>query len=90
MPKAIVCQRIERIDGVTRTWFEWAWDGSAWVKTLVVEVEFNTDPNEYEFRRAVLDEIQKTARNVLTEEATMIVSRLKVVPRITGEAVASD
>jgi hypothetical protein len=44
-----------------------AWDGSAWVKTLVVEVEFNTDPNEYEFRRAVLDEIQKTARNVLTE-----------------------
>jgi hypothetical protein len=90
MPKAIVCQRVEKIDGVTRTWFEWTWDGSAWVKTLVVEVEFNTDPNEYEFRHAVLDEIQKTARNVLTEETEMIVSHLKVVPRITGEGVASD
>jgi hypothetical protein len=79
MPQAIVRQQIEKIAGVTRTWFEWAWEDSAWVKTLVVEVEFDTDPNEYEFRRSVLDAIEETARGV---ETTMIMSRLRVVPRL--------
>jgi hypothetical protein len=50
---------------------------------LVVEVEFDTDPNEYEFRRSVMDAIEETARGVLEEDTTMIVSRLKVVPRLT-------
>jgi hypothetical protein len=53
MPQAVVRQHIQKIAGVTRTWFEWTWEDSTWVKTLVVEVEFDTDPNEYEFRRAV-------------------------------------
>jgi hypothetical protein len=44
------------------------------VKTLVVEVEFDTDPNEYEFRRAVMDAIEETARGVLGEETTMTVA----------------
>jgi hypothetical protein len=50
---------------------------------LVVEVEFDTDSNEYEFRRAVMDAIEETARGVLGEETTMTVSHLKVVPRLT-------
>ena len=79
MPQAIVRQQIEKIAGVTRTWVEWIWEDSAWVKTLVVEVEFDTDPNEYEFRRSVLDAIEETARGV---ETTMIMSRLRVVPRL--------
>jgi hypothetical protein len=49
----------------------------------LVEVEFNTDPNEYEFRRAVMDAIEETARGVLGEETTMAMSHLKVVPRLT-------
>jgi hypothetical protein len=80
MPHAIIRQHIEKIAGVTRTWFEWIWEDATWVKTLVVEVEFDTDPNEYEFRRSVLDAIEETARGV---ETTMIVSHLKVVPRLT-------
>jgi len=47
---------------------------------LVVEVEFDTDPNSYEFRRSVLDAIQDTACGVLGEETTMAVSHLKIVP----------
>jgi hypothetical protein len=83
MPQAVVRQHIQKIAGVTRTWFEWTWEDSTWVKTLVVEVEFDTDPNEYEFRRAVMDAIEETARGVLGEETTMTVSHLKVVPRLT-------
>jgi hypothetical protein len=40
MPQAIVRQHIEKIAGVNRTWFEWTREDSAWLKTLVVEVEF--------------------------------------------------
>jgi hypothetical protein len=55
-------------------------EDSTWVKTLVVEVEFYTDPNEYEFRRNILDATEETARGV---ETTMIIGHLKVVPRLT-------
>jgi phage terminase large subunit len=40
----------------------------------------HTDPNAFEFRRGVLDAIEETARSVLGEETTMIVSHLKIVP----------
>jgi hypothetical protein len=33
---AIVRQHIEKIDGVTRTWFEWTVEAGALLKTLVV------------------------------------------------------
>jgi hypothetical protein len=81
MPQAIVRHHIEKIAGVSRTWFEWTWEYPMWVKTLVVEVEFDTDPNEYEFMQNVLNAIEETTRGVLRDETTMIVSRLKVVPR---------
>jgi hypothetical protein len=80
MLQAVVRQHIQKIAGVTRTWFEWTWEDSTWVKTLVVEVEFYTDPNEYEFRRSILDATEETARGV---ETTMIIGHLKVVPRLT-------
>jgi hypothetical protein len=53
--KAIVRQHFERIDGVTRTWFEWSREEDAMVKTLVVEVAFDTDPNSPQHRPNVLD-----------------------------------
>jgi hypothetical protein len=37
---AIVRQHISRIDGVTRTWFEWPLETIGLAKTLVVEVDF--------------------------------------------------
>jgi hypothetical protein len=76
---AIVRQHVEKIAGVSRAWFEWRFENSIWTKTLVVEVEFDTDPNSPEFRQDVLDAIESTALGV-----TMTVSHLKVVPMPAG------
>jgi hypothetical protein len=82
MTKAIVRQRIEDIAGVSRTWFEWDYDVQAGSLTmLVVEVEFDTDPNDPSFRQDVLDEIEETAEAVLAEGTTMVISGLRVVPK---------
>ena len=35
---ATVREHIEKIAGVSRTWFEWSLENSTWSKTLVVEV----------------------------------------------------
>jgi hypothetical protein len=80
--KAIVRQHVERIDGVTRTWFEWSREEDAMVKTLVVEVAFDTDPNSPQHRPNVLDAIEDTVIEVLRSETTMVVTHLKIVPRI--------
>jgi hypothetical protein len=80
--KAIVRQHVERIDGVTRTWFEWSREEDALVKTLVVEVAFDTDPNSPQHRPSVLDAIEDTVIEVLRNETTMLVTHLKIVPRI--------
>ena len=80
--KAIVRQHVERIAGVSRTWFEWSLEASTLLKTLVVEVEFDTDPNNPQCRRNVLDAIKDTALGVLKDDTTMIVSDLKIVPRL--------
>jgi hypothetical protein len=82
--KAIVRQHVERIAGVSRTWFEWSLEASTLLKTLVVEVEFDTDPNNPQCRRNGLDAIKDTARGVLENDTTMIVSDLKIVPKLTG------
>jgi hypothetical protein len=65
---------LERIDGVSRTWFEWVDEGAHLVKVLVVEVDFDTDPNSTEFDQSVIDAIRDTANGVLNNETTMIVS----------------
>jgi hypothetical protein len=78
--KAIVRQHVEKIDGVSRTWFELTLKDEMLVRTLVVEVEFDTDPNCSGFRQSVLDAIKDTAVGVLANETPMIVSDLKIVP----------
>jgi hypothetical protein len=81
MSKGIVRKHLEKNDGVSRTWFEWSFDISGGrLKTLVVEVAFNTDPNAPGFRETALNAIEDAAKGVLTEETTMVASSLKVVP----------
>ena len=80
MSKAIVRKHLEKIDGVTRTWFEWSLEQGNRLKTLVVEVNFDTDPNSSEFRENVINAIEETAKGVLTDETTMVISHLKIVP----------
>ena len=79
---AIVRQHVSRIPGVTRTWFEWTSEDGSLAKTLVVEVDFDTDPDSPDCRREVLNAITDTAKAVLTEETTMAVSYLRIVPRL--------
>jgi hypothetical protein len=85
MDKAVVRQHVEKIDGVSRTWFEWEYDSEhSLTKTLVVEVDFDTDPNCSQFRQNVLNAIKETVIGVLAPvggETTMIVSHLKIIPR---------
>jgi hypothetical protein len=79
MSKSIVRTKVEKIDGVSRTCFEWSLDRPR-LKTLVVEVSFDTDPSAPGYRQDVLDEIADTVKRALAEETTMVVSSLKVVP----------
>jgi hypothetical protein len=51
------------------------------LKTLVVEVDFDTDPNAISFRQNVLDAIWDTARDAVQNKTTMDVHHLKVVPK---------
>ena len=53
------------------------------VKTLVIEVDFDTDPNSPGFQQSTLDAIERTVIGVLTDDTTMIVSYLKIVPEVT-------
>jgi hypothetical protein len=78
--KALVRQHLELIPEVTRTWFEFDLDeiGEGWLKTLVVEVEFDTDPNSPSHKPNVLDNIRLTT---LENQTTMVVSGLRVVPK---------
>jgi hypothetical protein len=77
---ATVREHIEKIAGVSRTWFEWSLENSTWSKTLVVEVEFDTDPNTSGLQN-VLNAIGNLA---LTVQTTMTLSHLKVVPIPAG------
>ena len=78
---AIVREALSRLPNVSRTWFEWSWEDAMWVKTLVIEVDFDTDPNSKGFNQPVLDAIENTVIGVLTDDTTMIVSYLKVVTK---------
>jgi hypothetical protein len=78
--KALVRTEVERIDGVTKAWFEWIYERDELLKVLVVEVSFDTDPNSLHFRQGVIDAIIDTAKTMLKEETTMVVSRLRIVP----------
>ena len=78
--KAIVRKQVERIDGVTKPWFEWIYDEGELLKVLVVEVRFDTDSNSLHFRRSVIDAIVDTAETAFDEKMTMVVRHLPIVP----------
>jgi len=83
MDKAIVRNHLEKIDGVSRTWFEWTLGGDDLEKTLVVEVDFDTDPNSSGCRQNVIDAVRETAIEVLKTQTTMVVHHVKIVPRLS-------
>ncbi|MDH6262060.1 hypothetical protein [Bradyrhizobium sp. BR13661] len=79
--KAMVRELVERIDGVAQTYFELEIAGHHRKKTLVVEVDFDLDPNSGHYSRAKLDAIEDTFATVIREDNADIVSKLKIVGR---------
>ena len=84
--KAMVRELVERIEGVTRTWFELEIEGHKRKKTLVVEVSFDLDADSAHFLRTTCDAIEETVATVLREENSDMVSKLKIVNRAQQSA----
>ena len=78
--KAAVRTEVERLDGVTKAWFEWIYEKGEPTKALAVEVNFDTDPNSLRFRQSVIDAIVNTTKAAGERDKTMSVSRLRIVP----------
>ncbi len=80
---SIVRQSVEKIPGVSRSWFEWDADfkTSSFTKTLVVEIDLDTDPSSYDGIRNALEKIICVVTDALTNQTTMIVHNLRVVPK---------
>jgi hypothetical protein len=57
--------------------------GAGLLTVLVVEVDFDTDPNAAEFRRAVIDAIKSTVDDVLQNEVTQAIGQLRITPRVS-------
>jgi hypothetical protein len=80
-PKHVVRSHIERIDGVSKSWLEWVDWGDLFLKVLVVEVDFDTDPNTASFRQEVINAIRSTVDDVLQNETTIAVGQLRIIPK---------
>ncbi|QGM96157.1 hypothetical protein [Methylocystis parvus] len=88
--KTSIRQRVEAIKGVTRTWFEWTSAEQTESKLLVVEVDFDTDPNAPDYRGKTVSAIGETFDEVLAEglhpedDHPVLVSGLRIVPSRRG------
>jgi hypothetical protein len=78
---AIVRQELAKHPEVSKTWFEWTLEDDHKLKTLVVEVKFDTDPNSKAFNPSALDEIREIVGSTLKEKTAMLVSYLRIVPK---------
>jgi uncharacterized OsmC-like protein len=85
---SIVRQSVEKVPGVSRSWFEWDADlkTNSFTKTLVVEVDLDTDPSSYSEIRNALEEIICVVTDTLTNQTTMMVHNLRIVPKNRSEA----
>jgi hypothetical protein len=79
---AVVREELSKLPQVSRTWFEWDIEHDRQIRTLVVEVLFETDPNSPQFNQSAFEEIMHVVQHALTSQATMAVNRLKVVPKL--------
>lgn len=88
--KAMVRELVERIEGVAATHFEIEIAGHNRKKVLVVEVDFDLDPNSNRYSRAKVDLIEQTFATIIREENSDVISKLKIVSqaRPTADKIA--
>jgi hypothetical protein len=79
--KAILREFVERIEGVAQTHYELEIEGSNRKKTLVVQVEFDLDPNSSDYSRAKIDAVEDAFATIIREENSDVVSKLRILGR---------
>jgi hypothetical protein len=65
--KTSIRRRLEAIDGVVRTYFQWSSAEQSDSKLLFVEVDFDTDPNAPDYRAKTISAIGVTYKEFLQE-----------------------
>ena len=76
-----VLERLARTAGVSRTWIEWESEKGRLTKTLVVEVDFETDPDQPSFNAKSMRLIADATIAALAEQPPKLIGRLKLVPK---------
>ena len=71
---------LANIEGISKNWFEWSLDGSEMVRTLVVQVDFDTDPESKDFNADAISKIGSAALNVLSV-GNIATTNIRVVPK---------
>lgn len=79
--RAIVREAVERIDGVSKAWFEWRSDGDQLGTVLVVEIEGDTDPESATFDLHTIKLIDQEVAHILSDRTTMQIRGLRIVPK---------
>jgi hypothetical protein len=79
--RSIVRQNVELIPGVSGTWIEWESCGDLFERVLVIEVEFDTDPNSSAFQKSTMEAISEAAAGAAEEEASRTIKGLRIVPK---------
>ena len=80
-----VRRQLASIPEVSRTWLEWTLAEFSWVKTLVVEVNFDMDPSSPQFKLEVVEAIECAAIGILADNSYGL-EYLKIVPKVDGKA----
>jgi len=78
----VIGEKLSKISSVSRTWFEWEWshEDNALVKTLIIEVSFDTDPNSANHDRSALQEIERAAQD-MSQKTSMVIPNFRIVPK---------
>lgn len=79
---AVVRQRLNELEGVTASWFEWERrrGESSFTKTLVVEIDLDTDPNASGTLMSLIERVEEVIADALTNQTTMTISSVRIVP----------
>ena len=73
-------ETLAKIEGVSRNWIEWSLDGSEMVRTLVVQVDFDTNPETKDFKEDIINQIGSAALNILTV-GNVATTHVRIVPK---------
>lgn len=72
-----VCKTLKALLSVSDAWIAWELDDDRWIETVVVVLEYDTDPAGSSFRAEFLEQIRTTVR----DDDPTARRRVRVIPR---------